>query len=203
MYGSKLGLTMEGDVSRGGPVAMGVALRNTYRFVSRGAVKGADGRWRRKCKWVEEVKNLTVTEGLNNLLTNQFKGSAYTAAWYVGLIDNTGFSALNATDTAAKITTTTPSGGTNSWQENIGYSGGVRPTLTLGTASGGSIDNTASKAVFTASGTETIYGGFVVSSGTQGGTTGTIYGEAAFSATKSLTSGDTLTVTVTLTAATM
>lgn len=40
-------------------------------------------------KWVDEFENLVVTAGLNDSLTQHFKGSNYTAAWYVGLTDGT------------------------------------------------------------------------------------------------------------------
>lgn len=179
-------------VARSG-VSLGLEHRNVYRYVCRGPVKGPDGRWRRKCKWVEKVENLVTTEGKNDELTKYFKGSSYTAAWYVGLINNAGFSALAAADVAAQI------GGTNGWAEATTYSESVRQTLTLGSAASGSIDNTASKAVFSINGTVTIYGGFVDSVSTKSGTTGVLYGEAAFSSTRALISGDTLTVTVTLT----
>lgn len=175
---------------------LGVAVHNVYRYVCRGPVKGADGRWRRKCKWVEEVPNLTVTQGLNDLLTKYFKGSTYTATWFVGLIDNSGFSSLAAGDTAAQI------GGSNAWSEATAYSESVRQTLTLGSASAGSIDNSASKAVFSINGTVTVKGAFVVSTSTKAGTTGVLYGEATFASARSMFSGDSLTVGVTLTAAT-
>lgn len=174
-------------------VSFGLSSRNTHRYVARGPVKGPDGRWRRKCKWVEEVQNLVTTEGKNDQLTQYFKGSSYTGAFYVGLINNAGFSALAVGDTAAQI------GGSNGWAEATTYSESVRQTVTLGSASAGSIDNTASKAVFSINGTVTIYGGFVVTNSTKSGTTGKLYGEAAFSSTRSVISGDTLTVTVTLT----
>lgn len=184
------------SVNAGAGLGAGVQTHNVYRYVCRGPVKGNDGRWRRKLKWVEEIVNLTVTQGLNDLLTKYFKGSSYTAAWYVGLINNAGFSALAAGDTAAQI------GGANGWAEATAYSESVRQTLTLGSASAGSIDNTASKAVFSINGTVTLYGGFVVSVSTKSGTTGTLYGEAAFSATRAVVSGDSVTCTVTLTAVT-
>lgn len=179
-------------IARNG-VSFGLSSRNTHRYVARGPVKGPDGRWRRKCKWVEEVQNLVTTEGKNDQLTQYFKGSSYTGAFYVGLINNAGFSALAVGDTAAQI------GGSNGWAEATTYSESVRQTVTLGSASAGSIDNTASKAVFSINGTVTIYGGFVATVSTKSGTTGKLYGEAAFSSTRSVISGDTLTVTVTLT----
>lgn len=188
IFGSKIGAKFEAALGAFNGLGLGMAAHNIYRFEARDALGNL--------KWVEEVRNLTVTEGLNDILTQYFKGSSYTAGWFVGLINNAGFSALAAGDTAAQI------GGSNGWAESAGYSNSTRPALTLGSASAGSIDNTASKAVFTINTTVTIYGGFVVNNSTKSGTSGKIYGEAAFSTTRSLLNGDTLTVTVSLTAAT-
>ena len=146
----------------------------------------ADGR----LLWRDEVPNLVVTAGLNDSLDKHFKGSSYTAAWYVGLTGNT--PTVDAADTMASHA---------GWTEVTAYSEGNRQTLTLGTVSGGSVDNSASKAVFTINANGTAVGGaFVVSNNTKGGTTGVLYGGAAFSANRTLNSGDTLTITVTLTA---
>lgn len=148
-------------------------------------------------KWTRSVKNLIVTEGLNDNLTKYFKGSSYTAAWYVGLINNANFSALAATDTAAKITTSTPTGGTNGWKESTDYSESVRQTLTLGSAASGTISNSASLAMFTINGTVTIKGGFLASSSTKGGTAGVLFGEAGFTdGPESLINGNIFTVQV-------
>ena len=151
--------------------------------------------------WVMEADNLVTTEGLNDLLTKYFKGSSYTAAWYVGLVDNAGWTAYAAGDTAAKINTTANPPTTNGWQEITAYSESVRQTLTLGTASAGSIDNSASKAVFTANATKTIRGAFIVSSSTKGGTSGVLYCEVDFSAAQPVISGNVLNETTTLTVA--
>lgn len=180
------------SLTAGGRIPLGLAIRNLYEFEA----------WRPNAagilvrQWIERVPNLTVTEGLNDLLTQYFKGSSYTAGWFVGLINNASFSALAAGDTAAQI------GGSNGWIEAATYSQATRPALSLGSASAGSIDNTASKATFSINGTVTINGAFVVSSSTKSGTSGKLYGEASFGTPRALLSGDTLTVTVTLTAAT-
>ena len=57
-----------------------------------GASKGLSTHYRVEChdkdgnmKWVEEFDNLVVTAGLNDSLDKHFKGSTYTAAWYVGI----------------------------------------------------------------------------------------------------------------------
>lgn len=138
-------------------------------------------------KWRDAFYNLVTTAGHNDNLTQYFKGSSYTAAWYVGLTDGT--PSFNAADTMSSHA---------GWSEVTGYSESVRQTLTLGTASSGSIDNSASKATFSINATVTVGGAFAVTDSTKGGTTGTLYGGGAFSADRSAVSGDTITVTITL-----
>jgi hypothetical protein len=55
--------------------------------------------------------------------------------------------------------------------------------------------------VFTINGTTTIGGAFMVTVSTKGGSTGILYGGAAFAADRSVISGDTLNITITCTAA--
>jgi hypothetical protein len=136
---------------------------------------------------------LVVTEGKNDLLTNYLKGSSYTAAFYVGLVDNAGFSAYAATDVAAQIN------GTNGWAESVVYSNANRVTWTGGTASAGSIDNSGSPAVFNINASGTVRGGFMITNNTKSGTTGVLYGEADYAASRGVASGDTLNVTATCT----
>ena len=142
-------------------------------------------------KWTDEIDNLVVTAGLNDNLTQYFKGSSYNAAWFIGL--------TGATPTFAAADTMTSHSG---WAEVTAYSETYRQTLTLGTASAGSIDNTASKAVFTISSNGTAIGGaFLATSHTKSEAASTLYGGGAFTGgNKTLSSGDTLTVTITLTA---
>jgi hypothetical protein len=73
--------------------------------------------------------------------------------------------------------------------------------LTLGTIVTGSVDNSASKAAFSITGSVTIGGAFLVNLPTKGQTSGTVYGGGAFSGgNRSVVAGDTLNVTVTLNA---
>jgi hypothetical protein len=143
-----------------------------------------------KLKWREETPNAVVNVGLDDVLNQYFKGSAYTAAHYVG---------LKGTGTIAAADTMSSHAG---WTEITGYSEGTREALTLGTVSSQSVDNSASKASFSITGTATVAGAFVTTNSTKGGTTGTLYGAADFGASRSVENGDTLNVTVTLTAAT-
>jgi hypothetical protein len=133
--------------------------------------------------WVENVPNTVVDAGINDLLDKYFKGSTYTAAWYIGL-KNTG--TVDPGDTLASH---------SGWTENTSYTGN-RQALTLGTVSGKSVNNSANKGVFPINGTTTIYGGFICNA--QTGTSGILYFAADFSAPRSLGNGDTLNVTITL-----
>ena len=135
--------------------------------------------------------NLVVTEGLNHSIDTQFNGSAYTASWYVGITGGT-------PSFAAGDTMSSHAG----WTEVTAYDETTRQTLTLSSASSGSADNSASKAVFTinANGT-TVGGAFIVTDNTKGGTTGTLYGGGAFTqGDQTIGSGSTVTVTVTISA---
>jgi hypothetical protein len=143
-----------------------------------------------KTIWTEEFDNLVVTAGLTDSLDKHFKGSTYTAAWYVGLTGNT--PNFVAGDTM---------GSHGGWTEVTAYGAGTRPALTLGTVSNGSVDNSASKASYTISaGGADVGGAFVVNNSTKGGSTGTLYGGGAFSQNRALLENDVLNVTVTLTA---
>lgn len=141
--------------------------------------------------WVEEFDNLVVNVGLDDSLDKHLKGSAYTAGWYVGVV--------GATPTFAPGDTM--SGGHAGWTEQTTYDEANRPTLTLGSVSGQSVDNSASKAVFTISGTVTLGGAFIVTTNNKGGTTGILYGGGAFSQNRALVDNDVLNVTITCTAA--
>lgn len=142
-----------------------------------------------RLKWVEAFDNIVVEEGLNDSLDKHLKGSNYTAAWYVGLTDGT--PTVDAGDTMASHA---------GWTEVTGYSQATRPALTLGSVAAGSVDNSASKAVFSINASVTAGGAFITSNNTKGGSTGVLYGAGAFAADRSMVSGDTLNVTVTATA---
>lgn len=141
--------------------------------------------------WTDEFQNLVVDAGLDDSLDKHLKGSSYTAAWFVGLTDGT--PSVVAADTMASH------GG---WVLVQDYSEGVRQTLTLGTVSSESVDNSASVAAFSINNTVTVGGAFVTDDNTKGGTSQILYGAGAFTGgDRAVISGDTINVTVTLTAA--
>lgn len=143
-----------------------------------------------KLRWEEAFDNLVVLVGLNDALDKHFKASAYTSAWYVGL--------ASGTPTFALLDTMAAHAG---WAEIHSYTEANRQTLTLGAILSGSVDNSASKAVFTISGTITVGGAFLTTYQTKNVTSGTLYGGGAFSGgDRQVFAGDTLNVTLTLTA---
>lgn len=150
---------------------------------------GTQNLWRIECrdrdgnlKWVEEMYNLVVDEGINDWLDKYFKGSTYTAAWYVGL-KNAG--TIAAGDTAASH------GG---WTEFTTYTGN-RKTLALGAVSGKSVSS-SSAAVFSMTGAGTVAGAFLA--GTNTGTGSVLYGAVDFAAARIVGNGDIINVNTTL-----
>ena len=134
-------------------------------------------------RWRDGFDNLVTTVGKTFLIDTVFKGSAYTAAWFLG---------LKGTGTAAVGDTLASHAG---WAEVTPYAGN-RPAIVFGTTSGGS--NTATAVSYSINATATVAGGFVASANT--GTSGTLYSAGDFAAARSVLSGDTLNVTLTVSA---
>lgn len=144
---------------------------------------GADG----QVKWSDTIKNLVTTVGKNDLLDKYLTGSAYTAAWYLGLVDGATTPSYAIGDTAASHA---------GWTENVVYSNASRPAPSWGSASAGSKATTAT--AFNINGTATIAGTFLISNATKSGTTGILYSAGSFTGgNKIVSSGDTLNVTYT------
>jgi hypothetical protein len=144
-------------------------------------------------KWEAESHNLVVNVGLQDMNTKYFTGSAYTAAWYLGV-----YGAAASNTPAAGDTMSSHAG----WTEVTAYSQSTRPACSFGTATTAdpsAISNTASPATFSINGTTVVGGAFLTSSNTKGGTTGILFSAADFQAPgdRSVVSGDTVTVTYT------
>lgn len=140
-------------------------------------------------KWVDVMPNLVVNTGLQDMNTKYFTGSGYTAAWYVGLVN----------DTAANVTYS--SGDTLAshagWTENTQYVGN-RKTASFGTATladPSNINNSSSAASFTMNATATIAGAFLAN--VASGTSGLLFSVSSFQSPgdRSVVSGDVLNVT--------
>lgn len=140
-------------------------------------------------KWEDTVLNLVTTVGGNNMLDNHLSGSAYTAAWYMGLISLTGYTTGPAlTDTMASH---------SGWTEDINYSNSARPT-TAWSAAAAKAKSLSAGLVFNMNGTTTIKGCFLNSVSTKSGTTGTLFSAGLFTGgDQPVVNGNTLTVTYT------
>ena len=140
-------------------------------------------------KWADEINNLVVTSGKNFMLTETFTGSAYTAAWFLGLVSGASSPTYAAGDTMASHA---------GWTEFIAYSNATRPAPTFNAASAGAIGTTAT--AFNINGSGTVAGAFLTTDNTVNGTTGTLFSAGNFTGgNRTVASGDTLNVTYTLT----
>ena len=151
--------------------------------------RDADG----NLKWEQDISNLVVNGGLQDMNAKYFTGSSYTAAWYVGL-----YGAAASNNPAASDTASSHAG----WTEITPYSNATRPTCTFGTpttANPSVATNSASPAAFNINATATVGGAFLISNSTKGGTTGTLFSASDFQSPgdRTVASGDTLNVTYT------
>lgn len=143
-------------------------------------------------KWEDQMHNLVVNEGLQDMNTQYFKGSTYTAAFYLGLVTGPG----SGTVYAAADTLTSHGG----WTEFTNYSGS-RKAVTFGTATTADpsvISNSASPSQFSITGAGgTVAGAFLCT--VASGTSGVLFSEADFQSPgdRVVVSGDTLNVTYT------
>ena len=142
-------------------------------------------------KWSTSEHNLVVNEGLQDMNTQYFKGSAYTAAFFLGLITGPGSGTSFApTDTLAS----------KAWIEYTDYSG-ARKAVTFGTATNADpsvISNSASPSSFTISGAGGVVAGAFLCT-VSSGTSGVLFSESDFQSPgdRTVVAGDTLNVTYT------
>jgi hypothetical protein len=143
-------------------------------------------------KWVERIENMVFTAGKLDLLNVYFGATSKPAAWYL-LLKST------AAGEAAADTLATHAG----WTEitNL-YAAANRPTITFTAATtvstvNGQIQGTATTGTLSGGGTVTGCG--VTQTQAKATTTGVLYNAGDFSASRTVASGDTLNVTVTLT----
>jgi hypothetical protein len=136
-----------------------------------------------------QIHNIMPTVALNHLLDVLLKGGTQYANWYVGLFESN-YTPVAGTTMASLIADAT---------ECTAYSETGRPGCTLGTVSGGAVDNSASKAEFTFTGDKTIYGGFMASNNVKGANTGMLVSAVRAGTAISVQSGNVLRVTAGIT----
>lgn len=110
-----------------------------------------------------DANNTVVNEGLNAILDKMFDGDTQITAWYIGLIDNSGWSTIALTDTYDDIDQVA-----NGWDEfpdytdaNNANSAVTRPEWVADPASGQSISNGTTKAIYDITAGGTVKGVFV------------------------------------------
>lgn len=164
--------------------------------------------WRRGRRINEyRVQNGIVNEGKNKLLNVMFDGGTQITTWYLGLIDNSGYTALADADNYDNIDQAG-----NGWDEFKNYTDGnngdnttTRPEWPTDPASAQSITN-STVAVYNITGSGTVKGVFAVG-GTGSQTKGhhaagpTLWATALFtSGDVTVQNGDQLKVTYTVSA---
>ena len=171
---------------------------------------GVEGFYKVECrdaqgnlKWDEEFPNLVVAVGKQLLLDTLLRtsGTYTTVGPFLGLINNS--TTFAAADTMTSKT----------WTELTTYTVGgsaVRGTAVFAASSSSGLTpsnvttSTATAITYTMTGSATVYGCFLVTGtgavSTISSTAGTLYSEGNFSTAKTVTSGDTVTVTYSTTA---
>ena len=180
--------------SLGATALLGAGVGEQVSVTGRYDVKclDADG----NLKWEDSIKNIVVDEGKIDILTKYFKGSSYSASFFLGLVNSASFTTYAPGDTLLSH------GG---WLESTAYSG-TRPSVTFGTASasGGSSNPgvagtgslaTSSAVTFNMNATVTILGAFLCT--VTSGTSGTLYSAGSFATARAVIAGDQLLVTYT------
>jgi len=136
---------------------------------------------------LDELCNGITDEGIHyNLDTAFTNNDTAETAWYAGLINNAGFTGVDATDVMSSH---------SGWAESTDYTESVRQTLSFAAAASRSITAEVS---FTMNATVTIDGLFVVTNNTKGGTSGVLWSTALYSTGPDLESGNVLTSNYTL-----
>lgn len=144
-------------------------------------------------KWEQKSHNLVVNVGLAFVNTTFFKGSGYTAAWYVGIYGPASSNNPSSSDTMASHA---------GWTEVTAYSNATRPAATFGaatTADPSVIANSAAPAQFLVNASANVGGAFLVNDDTPGGSSGTLFSASDFAAPgdRVVQNGDVLSVTYT------
>lgn len=141
-------------------------------------------------KWRDELNvNGITTVGLNHGLDVVFHASTQVSPWYVGLIQGSSTPTFSAADTMSSHA---------GWTEYTAYSQTNRVTWDEGAAAAGVTTNSVTMD-YSMNASGTVAGGFLTSSSTKSGTSGTLWMTATFSGgNQSVGNGDTLKLTYTL-----
>jgi hypothetical protein len=190
---TKLGDSFGASASYGGGSAETVGLEGVYVATCFDA-NGVE-------KWSDVIENLTTNVGRKNIMDSYFANTGG-GAIVMGLGGESGGSFTPAYgDTQASHAGWLEVGGANAPT----YSGTRKtPSFSAATTANPSVLATSAAVVFSMTGSGTVYGAFINVGGSTAidNTTGTLFSIGAFTAgSKTVTSGDTINVTYTLSAA--
>jgi hypothetical protein len=174
----------DATVVRGGGAHDGLEVHGRFLVVC----VGPDG----KEKWRDTIDNLVTTVGKNDLLDKYLKGSAYTQTFRMGL--------AGAGTKAVGDTQASHAGWSEVGLANAPTYTGNRKDVTMGAAAAGVSTSPTQAFAMTSSGT--VAGCFTNNGGsaTIDNTTGILFSAGDFTAgSKTVTSGDTINVTYSLT----
>ena len=186
---AKIGDKVEATVTRGAGSTEMFGLKGVYTAECRDA--------QGNLKWSDSIENLTTNVGRQSLLNSYFANTGG-GAIVMGLM---GVGTPAYTDTQSSHSTWLEVGGANAPT----YSG-TRPTPTFSAATNAnpSVLSTSAAVIFTMTGSGTVAGAFINIGGssTIDNTTGVLFSAGDFTAgSKTVTAGDTINVTYTLSAA--
>ncbi|MEW6314624.1 MAG: hypothetical protein AB1513_11395 [Pseudomonadota bacterium] len=137
----------------------------------------------------DSIINLVTTAGKNDALDKYLAGSAYTAAFYMGLVDGATAPTYAAADTMSSHA---------GWTENQNYTQTTRQAPSWSAASGAAKSTSTPVSFSINTNGQTLAGAFITTSNTKGGTTGTLYSCGNFTGgNKTAGNGDTIQVSYT------
>jgi len=140
-------------------------------------------------KGTYDFPNGIVDVGINDILDVEFGSGSQSGTWYIGLIDNSGFSALDAGDTLSSH---------SGWSEFVSYTEANRVEWVDDAAASRSKTNSTTSN-FSVNATGNVYGIFLSNNNVKStGNTGILWSTAAFSSVVATANGDTLKVTYTV-----
>jgi len=138
----------------------------------------------------ETISNGVTNVALDDILDTYFGATAKKAAFYLGLIDSVGFTAVAGADTMASHA---------GWSEFATYNEAVRQTWTPAAASGQAMTGVAvSEFTIGTISNQNLQGLFVTDSSTKSGATGFLWSTALFSSPAPIVTADVFRTTYTL-----
>jgi hypothetical protein len=128
-------------------------------------------------KWTDTFHNVVTTVGANDMLDKYFAGSAYTGAFYLGVISAVSYTGVPVIgDTMSSHPTWTEAGATNAPT----YSQGSRPSAVWSAAAAKSKALSGVGCTFNITSAGTLKGAFLSTVATKDGTTGILFSAGLF-----------------------